>query len=115
MKARIKKKWLKALRSGEYEQGQSQLRDTKNQFCCLGVLCNLHAQEHPEIAAQQRKPGLYMGALYYLPDEVAKWAGLRDLGGDEGPEEGHIQHTLARMNDQDKTFLAIAKYIEENL
>ena len=30
-------KWLKALRSGEYKQGEGALRN-RNRFCCLGVM-----------------------------------------------------------------------------
>lgn len=34
----FKKKWVAALRSGKFEQGQCTLRDGK-QYCCLGVAC----------------------------------------------------------------------------
>ena len=44
MKPEIKQKWINALRSGEYEQGRKSLRD-RNKYCCLGVLCDLHAKE----------------------------------------------------------------------
>lgn len=37
--ASIKKKWLNALRSGKYKQGQETLYNpTTKSFCCLGVL-----------------------------------------------------------------------------
>ena len=75
MDARIKALWIAALRSGEYKQGKHQLRDGDS-FCCLGVLCNIHAQEHPEIAAEQIDPDSYMGAFALLPFEVIGWAGL---------------------------------------
>ena len=41
-------KWVDALRSGEYTQGQSCLRKTVegvSTFCCLGVACDIYAQE----------------------------------------------------------------------
>jgi len=43
MSANLKliKEWVKALRSGEYTQGEKALRDTENNFCCLGVLCDI--------------------------------------------------------------------------
>lgn len=75
MKKEIKEKWLKALRSGKYKQGQHYLK-LGNNFCCLGVLCDLHRKEDPE------KREWYSGGQYYysekdvLPEEVAKWAGL---------------------------------------
>lgn len=40
MNKKIKKLWLKALRSGEYKQGKLALR-IKNKYCCLGVLCDI--------------------------------------------------------------------------
>jgi hypothetical protein len=40
MDKELKNKWVKALCSGEYEQGAGQLRDGA-QFCCLGVLAEI--------------------------------------------------------------------------
>lgn len=37
----IKNKWLEALRSGKYKKGSGRLRDEKNNYCCLGVLCDI--------------------------------------------------------------------------
>lgn len=45
MKKSIKKLWLKALRSGAYEQATHTLREgsgSRAKYCCLGVLCQLH-------------------------------------------------------------------------
>ncbi|BAU40152.1 hypothetical protein [Ralstonia phage RSP15] len=78
MNPRIKAKWLAALRSGEYKQGQEQLRDDQNNFCCLGVLCNIHAQENPDFAARQKKTTAYDGEQGLLPKVVSKWAKLDD-------------------------------------
>jgi hypothetical protein len=42
MDAAIKKKWIKALRSGRYKQAQAQLYDSvTGGHCCLGVLCRV--------------------------------------------------------------------------
>lgn len=41
---KIKTKWLKALKSGTYKQGFTQLYDNfqgKDAYCCLGVLCKV--------------------------------------------------------------------------
>lgn len=47
MNKKIKKAWLKALRSDDYEQGVGQLCYTENDgidhFCCLGVLIDVAA------------------------------------------------------------------------
>lgn len=76
MKPQIKKLWVDALRSGKYKQGKGQLRTEEGNFCCLGVLCNLHAEAHPEIANQEIDQETYMGEFGNLPKEVAKWAGI---------------------------------------
>lgn len=40
-----KAKWLTALRSGDYKQGQLVLRNNQNEYCCLGVLCDVLKDE----------------------------------------------------------------------
>lgn len=74
LKPAIKKLWIEALRSGEYKQTQGELRNQDNEFCCLGVLCNLHAQAHPKIAKQQTSLYKYLNHTGDLPDLVIKWA-----------------------------------------
>jgi hypothetical protein len=34
----VKRKWLKALRSGKYRQHRNELKDGHGAYCCLGVL-----------------------------------------------------------------------------
>lgn len=42
MTRKIKNEWVKALRSGDYEQGESVLYDKQtNSYCCLGVLARV--------------------------------------------------------------------------
>lgn len=41
MKPEYKKRWLEALRSDKYEQGTGVLRTSSDEFCCLGVLCDI--------------------------------------------------------------------------
>lgn len=99
MKEELAMKWADALESGEYKQSQHQLRDA-NGFCCLGVLCNLHALEHPEIAAAQDSIFEYMGSEGGLPDAVQNWA---NMNGNEGEFTGGVivnnAVTLAQLND----------------
>lgn len=35
------KQWVKALRSGKYKQGRKTLRAKNDEYCCLGVLCDI--------------------------------------------------------------------------
>lgn len=136
----VKKLWLKALRNGEYKQGQNQLREG-NRFCCLGVLCNLHAVEHPNHASTETDPVLYFNNQSTLPYEVAHWAGIdiekltdtvevelpkairgssQSINGDrmymkpDGDNCGD-KWTLATLNDSGAGFRQIADIIEYNL
>ena len=81
MKPEIKKIWVEALRSGDYKQGNEALRPSNDTFCCLGVLCNLHAQAHPELAATETNKHYYLDNDTFLPPMVMEWAGLNDTSG----------------------------------
>lgn len=48
MNESVKTKWIDALTNGKYQQGREVLRTPKDTFCCLGVLCDLYAQEHAD-------------------------------------------------------------------
>lgn len=121
MKKRIKNKWVKALRSGKYQQTTGALREGDS-FCCLGVLCNIHAQEHPEIAAKQKSKGLYLGAFGLLPQEVVKWAGLEDKATDKDDNADISvvyrgkETSLSALNDgENLSFKKIARIIDRCL
>jgi hypothetical protein len=60
--ADIKAKWLEALRSGRYKQGRTYLRNADNEFCCLGVLCDIIDPTRWELLSQ--------GKAYKWDDEV---------------------------------------------
>jgi hypothetical protein len=45
MNKELIKRWVEALRSGKYQQGRLSLRNISNQFCCLGVLCDIAKDE----------------------------------------------------------------------
>lgn len=120
MKKHIAKKWVAALRSGDYKQGKSALRGTDSKdrttFCCLGVLCNLHAQAHPKIAKTQTNPEIYLGEMDFLPEEVREWAGMKTNDGSYG-EETHWgpESDLANDNDAGVSFKKIADIIEAHV
>lgn len=97
MKQEWKEKWVKALRSGEYEQGREWLK-RNGKFCCLGVLCDISK-------LSEWYEDTYIGLSGALPREVSKLVG--------GVGE---QNKLVDMNDREKkSFLEIADYIEKNL
>jgi hypothetical protein len=113
VKKEIKKLWVGALRSGEYKQTTGKLRDG-DAFCCLGVLCNLHAQAHPEIAAKQKDKTHYMGFEEVLPSVVREWAGMTYRNGDH-VVIGNRLAELSHHNDAGRSFEEIANAIEEQL
>ncbi len=103
------KKWVEALRSGKYKQTRSVLRDRVG-FCCLGVACDLYAQEHPRAKWED---GYFMDKADTLPKTVQKWLGLRVEDGSTDAE------SLVDFNDGNKdldvrphTFNEIADIIE---
>lgn len=110
MKKSIAKKWVAALRSGQYAQGVGNLREG-GAFCCLGVLCDLHST----ITGK----GQWDGGEYHAgcesdcmvpPDNVCEWAGMQENNPDM--ESDYI--TLAEMNDAGASFAEIADKIEAN-
>ncbi len=113
MKKKLKKKWVKALRSGEFEQTTGRLhRPTPlggDSFCCLGVLCevsNAKVDDHP-----------VTGERYYLSsDNSEAFTGLTEEMLTKWKIPAEQQNTLIDLNDsKKKSFAEIADYIEENL
>jgi hypothetical protein len=113
MNKRIKKLWVEALRSGQYKQARGRLRTEENGFCCLGVLCNLHAMEHPKIARKQLLTCEYMGEDATPPVAVLKWAGLPLDAPDVAISGRHA--LLTEANDFGLSFHEIANIIEKQL
>ena len=96
MNSVIKKKWINALRSGEYRQGQEFLKSKDGTYCCLGVLCKITGN------GSNRD----MGASYPMVSYDGVPEDFMGLDGD-------MQNELAIMNDYGKhDFDSIAYYIE---
>ena len=115
MKPEIKRKWLKALRSGEYKQARNKLNNGIG-MCCLGVLCDLHAKEtRGEWVRDGRRLYSYLGNQDELPSQVMDWAGL------SSPNPNAGEHSLAVYNDGESggvkrhDFKQIAELIKEHL
>lgn len=103
MDATIKRKWIKALRSGRYKQARSQLYDfVTDGYCCLGVLCRV-------VRAQQDGEGFIWKGDWEaldLPNALRNELGL---------SLGQIG-TLVKMNDDGRaSFKEIATYIRKEL
>lgn len=118
MNEEIKKEWVAALRSGEYEQGREYL-NTKGKYCCLGVLCEIAIKHGLDLPIRTRRTYSNISVIAYdqiehvLPAKVQKWAGL----GSESPsvQFNGCNTALAEMNDEGMSFERIADIIEEKL
>jgi hypothetical protein len=129
MKKDIAKKWVKALRSGKYKQGQSWLKqyDKKGQerHCCLGVLCELYNDEmkkkHKKSLNSKIVDGCEAQRISFnkqeqgLPSVVKKWAGMKDSLGYFVNTNREFSECLADMNDIGVKFKTIANTIEKNI
>jgi hypothetical protein len=102
----LEAKWVAALRSEKYEQGNGFLRGMHNTYCCLGVLCDVidpNAWHIPEGSSfhnwgKDNESG-------YLSPEMQKEIGLADRD----------MWVLIGMNDsEDASFEQIADRIEGN-
>lgn len=109
MKKKIAKMWVKALRSGDYEQGHHGIRDAYDRLDVLGVLCNLHAIAHPDIAKMQHFSCSYLDEDIFLPRKVRLWAGMSSS---TGAIKG--KGNLALLNDMGYNLEQLADIIEQN-
>ena len=105
MKKKLKRKWVKALRSGEYCQTEGSLIDEKG-YCCLGVLCDVMGIAQDEDENFVDEDGRALTSLGSAHDDGEGLSGLVMKGG---------RWELAKMNDHGATFDEIADWIEENL
>lgn len=138
MNPEIKRQWVDALRSGEYEQGYGQLRVLSDavgdppsySYCCLGVLCDLAAKagvgRWQHIDFYQIPPHGEYKEDTVLPYAVRQWAGIDDEGGGkhdytvtdptDGTEKRYRDQNLIFLNDEaGLDFNQIADIIERYL
>ena len=105
MNKEVKQAWIKALRSGEYEQGTGYLRSEDNKFCCLGVLCDI----------MKDRLGLEWNLVGHRYEMYGAACNLPGIVYAEARISGPVSR-LIDMNDfYRNTFAEIAAYIKENL
>lgn len=98
-----KDQWVKALRSGEYKQGQHRLCrevDSECQYCVLGVLCDISYNGYWEKFQDVWRVG---GRSGFPVEELLEEVGLT-------PNDASF---LAGRNDSGLDFRMLANYIEE--
>ena len=113
MKLEVMKKWTKALRSGKYKQGIEELKNENNEFCCLGVLCDISKK------GKWGKGGVYYpkkkkGMSGLLPQSIRSWAGMHSTDGSVIVND-ELATDLTSLNDTEGySFNDIADFIETN-
>jgi len=129
MNPRIKKLWVAALRSGNYKQGIGALRTENDEFCCLGVLCDLAEAEGIgaweytplEIVAEDIDANAWTFVTEttdnpgILPSEVMQWAGVESGNPVVVDSTTLVKTSLSGINDSGGTFDQIADAIEGSL
>lgn len=106
MNPNIKDKWVEALCSGKYKQGVHTLRNKKDEYCCLGVLCDItNPKEWSDSTIMPLQYYRMQGEGGQLPTKIMNEVGLT------------LQDckTLVNLNDGGRSFSEIADYIETNL
>jgi hypothetical protein len=118
MDAKLKRKWLKALRGGQYDQVEGRLCDEEGKaFCCLGVLAN----EQGCVWKENGDDGLAPIWPNARQSFAVMASGKREITGGllmpryAGGVPLAQQEKLAEMNDEGKSFAEIADYIEREL
>lgn len=112
MKASVKRKWLAALRSGEYEQGQGQLLSA-GKYCCLGVLACVVDSARKVWNPPDASFGCFVDGVIPTKEhrDFSRYQEQQKLLGGAIPVKR--VNALIKMNDVTKwSFSRIATYIE---
>ena len=120
--------WLEALRSGKFKQVQNKLRKDvdKQEFCCLGVLCEISGMGHWEERLNADENATMMwyvpsedtagAARDYLPTEVMAAVGLQDTEGKVSTDNPKVAALLAKIReeDEDHTYVRVTSLAQLN-
>ena len=116
----VKRKWLAALRSGKYKQGESYMYNKyDNSYCCLGVLCEIEGANTKQMHKIE------------LPAEIGMFTELVPNASELTKAQKELNNTndffafsvmykgkmtsLAYMNDDGISFSEIADVIEKKV
>jgi len=115
MNKRVKRLWIKALRSEKYKQARGYLK-RDDDYCCLGVLCEVYRQRTGtgEWDDNGFKDGAGDESYGHLTQDVIKWAGLQNNTWNWNPKLGRTA-SASSLNDKGKSFNFIADRIEKYL
>lgn len=109
--------WIKALESDEFKQGEGRLRSFGDEYCCLGVACEIAKPYLPKIAGWRKGNDMYLfrgektddPEGVFLPSRVAALLGVYDITVPIVIKIGKLKEILPQLSENCK------KYIEEEL
>jgi hypothetical protein len=124
LKPEIKEKLITALLSGNYKQGRHTLRTQQDEFCCLGVLCDVIKDDikgewnlAKSLTTLVDRHSFTVGDSHR--ENYPPWRAVEFCS--ENKEETAVLALesafgqLADRNDRGETFEQIAEYIKEKL
>lgn len=128
LKKKVKKQWVKALRSGKYTQGTGVLRRHLDygsvRYCCLGVAAELFAKKAGCTVEQvwSARDTCFDQCDSYLPESLQRYmfkkSAVDQTNNLANPSVPYLggRSGLAHLNDyQNLSFNQIADLIEEHL
>lgn len=98
--------WRDALESGKYKQGELCLRDKDDNFCCLGIACELAGIVPTGFFCTDKYA--YDNNAVCLPDAGAYWLGTDDDPLIFGMRASHLNDTLNFTFEEIAGLLTIA-------
>lgn len=124
-----KAKWVEALRSGKYTQGEGKLKvmnedNSDSYYCCLGVLCEIKGLDaEPNLLREKENGTEFWDYAFLFPQSSGSetWTTRQSsMPIDEWLQkecgmEVVVAEALAAMNDNAASFDGIADWIERYL
>lgn len=101
-------KWVEALESGDFEQGQLALKKD-NKYCCLGVAAEIFKTNNVKINVGWVGTIIYDGCEGVAPEYVMQALSLNSELGDRS--DGSRGTSLYALNDYGHTFSEIASIL----
>ena len=112
---KYQKRWLEALRSGEFKQGERSLK-ANGEYCCLGVACEVLKDELRLVVHEEIGVTTFNDSDLILPPEVTQALELDSEGRFKERVEykGYREPSLTVLNDsRGASFLELADIIEQ--
>lgn len=108
----FKTKWIKALRSGEYKQGNFILHHA-DQYCCLGVACSIYGYNGIQMGEHQYIEDIFIGIPEIITGNISNMVVSMLTSMNDG-HDATIKDQQFTFNKK-RSFKQIANFIEKYL